>query len=365
MEEPLKVLHCIPSLASGGAERQLSILAPAQVAFGYEVHLAYLHAGPYVGTLGAGGVHLHPISARGNHDVTIISNLWRLMGAETPDVVHTWLPQMDILAGAIALLRGVPWVLSERSSAQAYTSRLKERLVRRRLGMWADAVVANSEAGRAIWSGAIKGGALAHVIRNTTPLAEIERAKPARKSEIGAHDAERIVIFVGRLAPEKNIQLLLDVADAVCAASNARFLICGDGPLRSKAEERVAKSTFRDRICLLGERDDVWRLMKASDAFVSTSAFEGQPNAVLEAMACGCPLIVSDIPAHREFLDDLTAAIVPLEENAFVSAILAAMSGSQESANRSVEAKRRILEQTSLHSASAFDHAYRLALSKH
>ena len=74
--------------------------------------------------------------------------------------------------------------------------------------------------------------------------------------------------------------------------------------------------------------------MKASDAFVSTSTFEGQPNAVLEAMACGCPLVVSDIPAHREFLDDQTAAIVPLKKDAFVKAILYVLQGSEEIARR-------------------------------
>jgi glycosyltransferase involved in cell wall biosynthesis len=67
--------------------------------------------------------------------------------------------------------------------------------------------------------------------------------------------------------------------------------------------------------------------MKRADVFVATSLFEGQPNAVLEAMACGCPLVVSDIPAHRELLDETTALLVnPHKADALAEAILDVLS---------------------------------------
>src|SRR4030095_15906440 len=53
-----------------------------------------------------------------------------------------------------------------------------------------------------------------------------------------------------------------------------------------------------------------WALMKAASVFVSLSDYEGCPNAVMEAMACGCPLVVSDIPAHREIVDQECAFLV-------------------------------------------------------
>ena len=60
----------------------------------------------------------------------------------------------------------------------------------------------------------------------------------------------------------------------------------------------------------------MWPLLKRADFLVSTSLFEGEPNAVLEAMECGCPLVVSDIPAHRELLGEDALYAAPGEAGA-------------------------------------------------
>jgi glycosyltransferase involved in cell wall biosynthesis len=63
----------------------------------------------------------------------------------------------------------------------------------------------------------------------------------------------------------------------------------------------------RERVRLAGFTPELWRWMRRASAFVSVSHFEGNPNTVLEAMALGCPLVVSAIAQHREILDDATA----------------------------------------------------------
>jgi glycosyltransferase involved in cell wall biosynthesis len=121
---------------------------------------------------------------------------------------------------------------------------------------------------------------------------------------------------------------------------------------------------MQDRIRLLGVRPDIWALMKAATLFVSTSAFEGQPNAVLEAMACGCPLVVSDIPAHREFLNAGNAAIVPLDRDAFIAAIHNALRQPTALAPSISAAKRTVAEQSPERIVAEYARLYETAVRR-
>jgi glycosyltransferase involved in cell wall biosynthesis len=99
--------------------------------------------------------------------------------------------------------------------------------------------------------------------------------------------------------------------------------------------------------------------MKTVRVLVSTSVFEGQPNAVLEAMACGCPLVVSDIAAHREFLDDETAAIVPLAREPFVAALREVLCRPERTASRAMAARRAVAELSLTRAVEAHRAVYR------
>jgi glycosyltransferase involved in cell wall biosynthesis len=86
-------------------------------------------------------------------------------------------------------------------------------------------------------------------------------------------------------------------------------------------------------------------MMKRADAFVSLSRCEGRPNIVLEAMACGCPLVVSDIPAHREILDESTALFARLDDpGQTASAIKATLVCGDAARGRAHAARVRTLE---------------------
>lgn len=317
----MRVLHCISTLGSGGAERQVAILARTQQRRGAEVHVAFLRGGQHLAPLEAAGVVLHPLSARGHHDPRIFIQVWALLGHISPDVMHSWLPMMDVAAGAAAHLRRTAWVMAERSADANYANRFKDRVLRAGVARWADAVVANSEGGRRMWAGQTASGARTHVVRNALPLTEIDAVAPALLAPLGIASDRPVVIFVGRLAPEKNIELLLELATTLCSREEAQVVVCGDGPMRPRLEAAAASPALRRGLHVLGVRSDVWALIKASNVFVSTSRHEGQPNAVLESMACGCPLVVSEIASHREFLDDGTAEFARLERDPFLRAI--------------------------------------------
>ena len=88
-------------------------------------------------------------------------------------------------------------------------------------------------------------------------------------------------------------------------------ILCGEGPQRSELEVMRHKLGLDADVHFTGHLPaaSVWALMKKASVFVSLSAYEGCPNTVMEAMACGCPLVLSDIPAHREILDESVCAL--------------------------------------------------------
>jgi glycosyltransferase involved in cell wall biosynthesis len=213
---------------------------------------------------------------------------------------------MDVIGGVAALMTGTPFVLSERASALAYPGNWKDRL-RIRIGRRAVAVVANSEAGRQYWTQLGYQGR-ASVIRNGIPFEEIKRAQRAEMGALGVPKGDRVIVFAGRYSEQKNVVLMLKALARVAGKKkDTSVLLFGEGPLQRELERCASASGLGMRIRVEGFSDTLWAVMKAADLFVSVSTFEGNPNTVLEAMAARCPLVVSDIPEHREFLDESSA----------------------------------------------------------
>ncbi len=107
------------------------------------------------------------------------------------------------------------------------------------------------------------------------------------------------VIFVGRLAKQKNLTLLLDAKKQ--SKIDYKLLIVGDGPLKDNLENKVKNEKISD-IKFLGHRDDIEKILPQSDLFVLPSHFEGLSIALIEALACGLPVIGSDIKGMRQII---------------------------------------------------------------
>lgn len=114
-------------------------------------------------------------------------------------------------------------------------------------------------------------------------------------------DSGRTVVSVGRLIPIKDPVTLVE-AFSVASAESDGLVVVGDGPLRTDVEGAARRHDLGERLQLTGlvPRDEVYRLNRSSDIFMTTSRGEGLPVAMLEAMACGLPVVASDIPPHRE-----------------------------------------------------------------
>ncbi|MFZ5624253.1 MAG: glycosyltransferase [Gemmatimonadota bacterium] len=349
----MRVLHCISSFEVGGAERQLAVLASAQAEAGAEVHVAFLRGGPNLALLEGSGVTTHALRSRGNVDPAITTRLVRLIRRLAPDVVQTWLTQMDVAGGLAARLTGRPWILAERASREAYPAGWKQSL-RAMLARRADAIVANSAGGAAYWA-PVAPSTPRWVIGNAIALESIRSAAPA---ETGNGS----LLFVGRLSAEKRVDLLLE-AVAACRRK-PRVLLCGDGPERERLERLAAGLGLDGAVVFLGTRRDVWPLMRAARAVVNVSAFEGCPNVVLEAMAAGIPLVVSDIPAHRALLGEASAWFTdPADTGAFAATLERVLADPAEASRRAAEAARRVEAFAVARIVARYDELYRSVLA--
>lgn len=117
------------------------------------------------------------------------------------------------------------------------------------------------------------------------------------------------VLFLGRLAAQKRLDTLINAwKEVISPASSLQLQIAGDGDQRAHLDALVKTVGITANVNFLGQLDDPQTALEQAQLFVNPSESEGLPNAVLEAAACGVPLILSDIPIHREIAETVGMA---------------------------------------------------------
>lgn len=106
-----------------------------------------------------------------------------------------------------------------------------------------------------------------------------------------------VILGVGRLDRQKDFATLINAFEIVRAEKTARLLIIGEGPLRSDLERLVEKSSFSEDISLPGFSANPFPDMAACAVFVLSSRYEGLPNVLIEALACGAPVVATNCPS--------------------------------------------------------------------
>jgi glycosyltransferase involved in cell wall biosynthesis len=122
------------------------------------------------------------------------------------------------------------------------------------------------------------------------------------REELGLPADVRLLIFVGRLDRQKDPLLLVDSFQVLRGSEqNVHLLVIGDGALRSEVEKRISAGNLVNQVSLVGAQPPsrIASLLQASDVFVLSSAYEGMPIAVLEALAAGLPVVSTDVGEIR------------------------------------------------------------------
>ena len=305
-----RLLCVVPSLGSGGAElhlvRVLNHLDPAR----YAAQVAVARGGGAYESLLDAGIARHVLvggalwSATGRM-VRAVGPLRRLIERERPDLVFALLPHANA-AAAVAVGRASPrprLVLGVQNPTLLdagwlpVVARAARRTLVRRWYPCADGIIALTQG---------VAGELVEVVPAVAGLVTVipnagvdERVRQAAREPLaeGARSAGvPLIVACGRLVEQKGFALLLRAFAELRRRVPAVLWIIGEGPERPALEALGRRLGVAGDVRLLGWRDNPYPYIAAADVFALSSLWEGFGNVIVEAMACGTPVVATDCP---------------------------------------------------------------------
>lgn len=327
---PARIAFCITTLETGGAERQLVELATRLPRDRFEPVVAVLSCPPsppqdeFVQRLAKHAVPASFLCGRSWWQAPVVQRrLSQWLGRMRPDLLQCFLAHANVLGAWAARRLGIPIVTGIRVAEQR---RNCHRLLQRWTAPLVDrhVCVSRSVAGFAEQSMGLACDKLI-VIPNGVDIARFTDVEPLSHDELGLAPGRRVLLFVGRLEPDKRPDWLLERLPAITARlAEHDLVIVGRGRLEERLRRRAAGLGVADRVHFVGWRPDVPRWMAAADLVLLTSAAEGMPNVVLEAMAAGRPVVTTEVHGVEELLGEHhTRQVVPADSpSAFVEAVV-------------------------------------------
>jgi glycosyltransferase involved in cell wall biosynthesis len=327
------------NFACGGAEHMMLNIAAEMIRVGHRVDIAVVDGRGELAALVPKHVNIFDLGCR--RTSYAISKLVHYLNSERPDVVLSGLVHINtaaVLAKFLAV-HEFRLVISERNTSSKEVRSCRTFLVRAAYAAtawsypWADSIIAVSKgvADDLARYARLPRSAI-EVVNNPVVTPQILMMSE-EEPDVPWPDAERgpVILGVGRLAPQKDFVTLLHAFARVLGERQCSLVILGEGPERLILEREVLKLGLRDNVTLPGYTRNPYSAMRRARLFVLCSTYEGSPNALVEAMALGTPVIATDCPnGPREILlGGVLAPLVPVGDvQALATAILAALASS-------------------------------------
>ncbi len=292
----IKVVHIVPMLSPGGAERVAVHIVRGLNRQRFEPAVI-----SFTGRLGCdldrlleeAGIEVRYLGKRPGFDYRMYYRLPLVLKECRPDIVHT---HLHVLRYALPFL-----LLRKKASLLHTVHNLAEREIEPKL-RWLQRYALNHgvvpvavAAEVAVSLGHLYGIQRCRVISNGIPTDRYARPQIPRKewrAREGFRENDVLFVCVARFAPQKNHALLLRAfAQGPASDPNAHLVLVGEGALREKLEEQVNNFGLARQAHFLGLRTDIPDVLGAMDVFVLSSDYEGNPLSVMEAMASGLPIV--------------------------------------------------------------------------
>jgi sugar transferase (PEP-CTERM/EpsH1 system associated) len=359
MDRPPLVVHIIYALSTGGLENGLvNIINRSPPARYRHIIICLTAADQFLQRITAKDVQVIELHKQEGHDFRCYWRLRRILQELRPDIIHSRnMAALESQLCSVGLdnvrrvhgehgrevndLEGRNWkYLVLRKLMRPFVHRYIA--VSKDLEQWLISVVHLQPAKvRQIYNGVDYSRFSPETVK---PLALL----PARWRNL---DGILVVGTVGRLTPVKDQQLLLRAVAHVRQShpelgSLLRLLIVGDGPLHAMLTQMIEDLALRDAVWLAGDRDDVPALLQLMDVFVLPSLGEGISNTVLEAMACGLPVIASAVGGNLELVEEgVNGSLFPVgDSRSLAAAMVALLSNTAERARQGANARQHVCQ---------------------
>ncbi len=298
----------ITELDVGGAERCCAALAKYLHSNSHQVRLIALGKSPspdrdsLLRELKENSIEVHFLRADSwRWALRIRSRLRDLIQSDVPDIAQSFLWHANVVAASVYSSKNVPLIggarVREPRSWRAVLSRWAARKMHRIVCVSQDVADWCAEFERIPRDKLI-------VIPNGV---DTDFKPQAIANRGGVPSSVPLLLFVGRLTHQKGADILLRDAESILQQLPFHHVVLlGDGPMRVNWDTLRNASSYRSRIHVLGQRDDVLSWMREAKLLLLPTRYEGMPNVVLEAMSAGLPVAVPKVEGVAELLGDQT-----------------------------------------------------------
>lgn len=316
----------VPNLEPGGVERMRVHLANEFSKSGYKVDLVVAEpSGSFMDNVDK-RVNVVDLGASNFTDIGVVSivvPLWSYLRETEPTILISSMNHVNIFSL-------ISWRLSNTDTRifisdhnpPAKSSNKKQLVVNAIARMtyeWADEIIAVSQSVAKDMSTEYSiAREEISVINNPVISSEIYDKLKCGVNHSWFDDPEyEVILHVGRLHPQKDQETLLRAFDTVHKSRpQARLVIIGDGERRKELENLAIDLGLKDHVEFLGYLENPYKYMSKSDVFVLTSVWEGFGNVIVEAMACGCPVVSTECLGPREILSNgQYGKLAPIRDN--------------------------------------------------
>ncbi len=301
------VVLVIDDLEFGGAQRQVIELANNMDQDRFDVHVCTLSDYVPLGEqLRDSERRLHKIIKKNKFDFTVVLRLASLLKSLNADIVHSYLFSADIATRLAGRLAGTKLIIGSERDAD-YCPKQRHIYAYKLTRKWVDLTIANSQAGAQFNCKTF--GQPASDYRVVYNGVDTERFtiqnRFAKRKELGIQSKDGIIGVFASFKPQKNHAMLFQAFRIVLdSLPDTQLLLVGGqlhgnmngtGEYHAKMENLIDDLGIRNQCTFLGNNNDVERMYPACNITALSSLHEGTPNALLESMACGVPVVATDV----------------------------------------------------------------------